>query len=94
MFYCILNPAQICCVCYECEKYHSDTIENRKKSSKDLILKLFDDKIKILENDLDKAVKAGMPSSIIYDEIDTLEILKNEIIEIFECYCKKKERKK
>jgi hypothetical protein len=55
---------------------------------RDLIVKLFDDKIEILEDDLIKAVKAGMPSSILYDELDELEALKDEIMEIFECYCK------
>jgi hypothetical protein len=29
-----------------------------------------------------------MPSSILYDELDELEALKDEIMEIFECYCK------
>ena len=58
------------------------------KSPRELIIKLFDDKIKLLEHDLEMAVKAGMPSSILYDEIDELEALKDEIEEIFECYCK------
>jgi hypothetical protein len=57
------------------------------KCPRDLIIKLFDDKIKVLEHDLEKAVKAGMPSSILYDELDELEALKDEIMEIFECYC-------
>jgi hypothetical protein len=59
------------------------------KCPRDLIIKLFDDKIKVLEHDLEKAVKAGMPSSILYDELDELEALKDEIMGIFECYCKK-----
>lgn len=58
-----------------------------KKSPKDLIIELFDDKIKVLEDDLTKAVKAGMPSSILYDEIEELEALKDEIIGIFKCHC-------
>lgn len=60
------------------------------KKPRDLIIKLFDDRIEALEDDLMKAVKAGMPSSILYDEIDELEALKDEIELIFECYCKKK----
>lgn len=59
------------------------------KCPRDLIIKLFDDKIEVLEDDLNKAVKAGMPSSILYDEIDELVAFKDEIMEIFECYCKK-----
>lgn len=58
------------------------------KSPRELIIKLFDNKIKVLEHDLERAVKAGMPSSILYDEIDELEALKDEIEEIFECYCR------
>lgn len=57
---------------------------------RELIIKLFDDRIEALEEDLMKAVKAGMPSSILYDEIDELEALKDEIELIFECYCKRK----
>ena len=57
------------------------------KCPRDLIIKLFDDKIEVLEADLIKAVKAGMPSNILYDELDELEVLKDEIMEIFECCC-------
>ena len=56
---------------------------------RNLIIQLFDDKIEALEDDLTRAIKAGMPSSILYDEIDELEALKDEIMEIFECCCKK-----
>lgn len=56
---------------------------------RDLISKLFDNKIEALEDDLTRAIKAGMPSSILYDEIDELEALKDEIMEIFECCCEK-----
>ena len=59
------------------------------KCPRDLIIKLFDDKIKVLEHDLDRAVKAGMPSSILYDELDELEVLRDEIMKIFECNCRK-----
>ena len=59
------------------------------EKTRDLIIKLFDDKIEALEDDIIKAIKSGMPSSILYDEIDELEALKNEILEIFECNCKK-----
>jgi hypothetical protein len=60
------------------------------KCPRDLIIKLFDDKTKVLEDDLERAVKAGMPSSILYDELDELEALKDEIMEIFECNCEKR----
>lgn len=59
------------------------------KNPRELIIKLFDDRIEALEDDLTRVIKAGMPSSILYDEIDELEALKDEIEEIFECYCKK-----
>ena len=59
------------------------------EKTRDLIIKLFDDKIEALEDDIVKAIKSGMPSSILYDEIDELEALKNEILEIFEYNCKK-----
>lgn len=61
------------------------------KYPRDLIIQLFDDKIEALEDDLTRAIKAGMPSSIVYDELDELEALRDEIMEIFECYCRKKE---
>ena len=47
---------------------------------KDLISELFDKKIEALEYDLERAVKAGMPTSILYDELDELETLKEEIL--------------
>lgn len=50
---------------------------------KDLINELFDEKIEALENDLERAVKAGMPSSALYEEIDELEALKEELMEIW-----------
>lgn len=60
---------------------------------RDLIIKLFDDRIEALEDALMKAVKAGMPSSILYDEIDELEALKDEIKEIFKCYCREEKKR-
>jgi predicted PilT family ATPase len=54
-------------------------MENVKK----MIMQLFDDKIMVLKEDYNKAVKAGMPSSILYDEIEELKALKDEIEEIF-----------
>ena len=57
---------------------------------RDMVIKLFDDKITVLEKDLKWAVKAGMPSNILDDEIDELKELKEEIEEIFKQYCKKK----
>ena len=50
---------------------------------KDLVSNLFDEKIEALENDLDQAVKAGMGTSILYDEIDELETLKKEVMELW-----------
>lgn len=55
-------------------------------NARDAIMKLFDDKIEGLEKDLKRAVKAGMPTSILYDEIDELEGLKDEIDQIFDYY--------
>lgn len=57
------------------------------KCPRDLIIQLFDDRIEALEGDLTRVIKAGMPSSILYDEIDELEVLRDEIMGIFECYC-------
>lgn len=50
---------------------------------KDLVSNLFDEKIEALENDLERSVKAGMPTSILYDEIDELETLKEEVMELW-----------
>lgn len=50
---------------------------------KDLVSNLFDEKIEALENDLERAVKAGMPTSILYEEIDELETLKKEVMELW-----------
>lgn len=60
------------------EKLYAKNIEY-----KDLIIELFDEKIKVLEDDLEGAVKAGMPTSILYDEIDELEKLKEEIVQLY-----------
>lgn len=61
------------------------------KCPRDLIIQLFDDRIEALEDDLTRAIKAGMPSSIVYDELDELEAWKDEIMKIFECYCEEDE---
>ena len=50
---------------------------------KDLITELFDEKIEALEDDLERAVKAGMPSSALYEEIDELNELKKQIEELW-----------
>lgn len=50
---------------------------------KDLVSNLFDEKIEALENDLEKSVHAGMPTSILYEEIDELETLKEEVMELW-----------
>ena len=50
---------------------------------KDLVSELFDEKIEALENDLERAVKTGMPSSTLYEELDELENLKEEIMELW-----------
>ena len=48
---------------------------------KDLINELFDKKIEALENDLERAVKAGMGTSILYEEIEELENLKKQCMD-------------
>ena len=58
-----------------------------------MIQEMFDAKIEGLQKDLKRAVKAGMPSSILYDEIEELEALRDEIKEIFEYYCKHKDNR-
>ena len=50
---------------------------------KDLVGELFDEKIEALENDLERSVKAGMPTSILYDELDELETLKKEVLQLW-----------
>ncbi len=55
---------------------------NSFREMQDLIIQLFDERIEALENDLDRAVRAGMPTSILYDELDNLETLKNDIEKI------------
>ncbi len=55
---------------------------NSFREMQDLIIQLFDERIEALENDLDRAGRAGMPTSILYDELDNLETLKNDIEKI------------
>ena len=50
---------------------------------KDLINELFDKKIEALENELERAVKAGMGTSILYEELDELENLKEECMRLW-----------
>ena len=50
---------------------------------KDLVSELFDAKIEALEDELERSVKAGMPTSILYDELDELETLKKELMELW-----------
>ena len=50
---------------------------------KDLISELFDEKIEALENELERAVKAGMGTSILYEELDELENLKEECMRLW-----------
>lgn len=50
---------------------------------KDLVSNLFDEKIEALENDLERSVKAGMPTSILYEELDELETLKEECMRLW-----------
>lgn len=50
---------------------------------KDLVSNLFDEKIEVLENDLERSVKAGMPTSILYEELDELETLKEECMRLW-----------
>lgn len=63
------------------EKLHDKL--NSYVEYKDLIIEVFDEKIKVLEDDLERAVKAGMPTSILYDEIDELETLKEEVLQLW-----------
>lgn len=48
----------------------------------DLILQVFDARIEALENDLERAIDAGMPISILYDELEDLQTLKKDIQKI------------
>ena len=48
----------------------------------DLILQVFDARIEALENDIERAIDAGMPVSILYDELEDLQTLKNDIKKI------------
>ena len=50
---------------------------------KDLVSELFDEKIEALENDLERSVKAGMGTSILYEEIEELETLKKEVMDLW-----------
>lgn len=50
---------------------------------KDLVSELFDEKIEELEYDLERCVKAGMPTGGLYEEIDELETLKKEVMELW-----------
>ena len=50
---------------------------------KDLVSNLFDERIESLENELDRAVNAGMGTSILYEEIEELENLKEECMRLW-----------
>lgn len=50
---------------------------------KDLVSNLFDEKIEALENELERSVKAGMGTSILYEEIEELETLKKEVMDLW-----------
>ena len=51
------------------------------KQFKEKVFNLINTKIEECEKDYNRAVKSGMPSSIIYDEIESLEWLKKELKE-------------
>lgn len=51
------------------------------KQFKEKVFNLINTKIEECEKDYNRAVKSGMPSSIIYDEIESLEWLKKELEE-------------
>ena len=55
---------------------------NSLHEMQDLILELFDARIEALENDIERAIDAGMPVSILYDELEDLQTLKNDIKKI------------
>ncbi len=48
----------------------------------DLILEIFDARIEALENDLERAIDDGMPVAILYDELEDLQTLRNDIKKI------------
>lgn len=52
-----------------------------KLFKKEKIFKIIDNKISILEHDLEQSVKAGMPTGALHGEIDLLEELKEELKE-------------
>ena len=75
----------------ECEflEFENELLENTAKkyaklyhqSFRDKVCSAIDKRINELENDYDKAVKAGMPSMSVYSEIELLEELKKELEE-------------
>lgn len=61
------------------ELYHKSLKENEQ--FKDKVYSVIDKKINEFEDDYNRAVKAGMPSMSVYDEIELLEELKKELEE-------------
>ena len=59
--------------------YRQKTLQLEKKYNR--IIDLINEKIKETENDLKCSVKAGMPTSAMYSEIELLEALRKEIEE-------------
>lgn len=55
---------------------------NSLHEMQDLIIQLFDARIEALENDIERVIDVGMPVSILYDELDDLQTLKNDIKKI------------
>ena len=55
---------------------------NSLVKNQDLIIRLFDDKIEYLKDDVEIAIKAGISPSKIYNEINRLEELKEKIINV------------
>lgn len=56
-------------------------INNENEQFKNKVYLVINKRINVLENDYNKAVKAGMPSNSVYGEIELLEELKKELEE-------------
>lgn len=56
-------------------------INNENEQFKNKVYSVINKRINVLENDYNKAVKAGMPSNSVYGEIELLEELKKELEE-------------
>lgn len=70
------------CFCRIIDLLNDLNDENEQlKQFQEKVFNLINTKIEECEKDYNRAVKSGMPSSIIYDEIESLEWLKKELEE-------------